>query len=232
MKRRVNLIYPLIALTLVMGVSCEKNEPSSSEGSNISNFEAMKKALTFEENDTFTGYRLSVNMTSLSTSEVIYNLQKNVSINRENQTMYASETLTYISDSEEAQDGKVTETHVYYYDVGSRYTLQSDGNYLQEDGTVDQNPPITLNPKEEYFSDMDYQKSGNAYVVNGKIVSSKANDLFATTGLESIKNATIGVEFYDAILEKVSFAYEVNNVKISENITISYNAPSFVMPVA
>lgn len=224
MKRKVNLIFPLMAMTLLVSVACVKNSKNE-------DFEAMKKALTFEENDTYTGYRLSMDMTSLETSEVIYSFTKSVSIDKENTIMHASETTVVLSDDVEATDGKLTTTNDYYYDVASKYTLQADGSYLQEDGEVDQNPPIVLNPTEDCFSDMDYQKSGNSYEINGKIVSSKANDLFGSEKLNDIKNATIYVSFYDAILEKVSFEYEINNLKVSQQLTISYNAVSLVLPV-
>lgn len=225
MKFNSLLVLPFVA-SMFLAVSCSSNDT----GYNKEDFEMFQKAIQLEENDTYTGFRLFVNITSISSSENVYSLQKSVSIDRENNFMKVDETITTLSNEEGAQNGKKTTSTTTYYDEGSAYILQSDGDYVQKDGTVTQNVTPSIHPEEDCFQEVQLTKNGNVYAFEAKIVSEKANELFGANNLSEMKNGVMTADFYDNIMEEVSWNYEIKDMKVSQRLVISYSQTTIVLP--
>lgn len=222
MKTKKILLSLTLMFPLVFSISCSNDDHRE-------DFENMKKALTFEGNDTYTGYRLYITIQN-EAKELIYNASRSVSIDKTNNIMLCVETETTLSNDPGSIDGMITSTNQYYYDVGSKYTLQPDGNYLQEDGKVSQDVPMKLNLSPNYFVSIEYNRHANSYHIVSEIDSSHANDLFAATSLTNLKDIHLEAEFYDNILERVIITYNQNDLAVRQTLNISYSSVELSLP--
>ena len=229
MKIKSLVLLSSLCLLFACGGGSTTSETSSSSQptSQISQEEAFTlftDAITFKTNDRFTGYRLNVYIRSIETKEQVYSLNRNVSMDKTNNACEYTETVTRINDDINSDGDTITETKHMYYTNGSIIVEGNDGRYSEKDGIITQSTGLTkFVPTQEAFEDLVLNVRGNTLDMEGKIVPSKANELFSTTGLENITNATMEAEIYDDILEEVSWKYDLDGLSITQSLSIAYD---------
>ena len=231
--------YLLIVLSFVTLFACTNNSSSQENSSSINSiitlteeekFEQFKKAITFEENDTFTGYRLNLDISAKASNEKVYSLIRYVSIDNTNNCLEYTETVTQINDIDNL-NSKTTTTKHYYYTAGSIIEELDDGRYQERDGTITKSSGMPkFNPTMDCYSELKLNQMGNVINMNGTIDPSKANTLFESDKLDDITNATMSASLYDYILEEVSWKYEQNDFIVNQKLVISYSNNIITVP--
>lgn len=234
-------IIPLCLFSLLI-VGCN-NTPTSQENNSSNTTDYSSYVCTDEDytnlfnamklvgNDTFTGYRLKLSFTSKISNERVYNEQRYVYIDRTNNYYEFEQTITQIAPSTDNMSNTITSVAHVYYDQGSSYVLQDDNSYKQIDGTVTQSSLIfTFNPSKDSFTDIQFKRNYNVYTFNGTIVSSKANTLFNTTGLDNITDATMSINVTDNKLDTLNYSYTQNNIKVDAEMLMFYDSRIITLP--
>ncbi len=228
-------LIPLCLISLFM-VACNNNKQKESVITDFTSYEETDKdyetlfsALKLENNVTFTGYRVLYTVTSPS-SEIVHNEQRFVYINRENQLYH------FIKSGSTLKNGEMTQIdEELYYNNGSRYEKQADKTYHLTDGTVTQQsltPTSNLSPSKDKFEEIEFERQTNSYSFNAKIKADKANELFATTGLETITDTSFSANVINNELQDVSYKYTLNGFINNIRINIYYDLFEIVLPEA
>ncbi len=230
--------YLTLCLFSLLLVGCQGSKPSTTTNSDNTSYNNVVTdadydhvfgAVNLKDNDTFTGYRLTVTLNS--PSENVYSMQKFVYIDREQGYYHIEQNETKIVQNSENVREKETKITDVYYDHGSSYVLQEDNSFKQIDGTVSQSSlKFNLNPKKEYFSEFNLIKQVNVYSFEGTINPASANSLFNTTGLENINNATMTINVHDNILDDLSYNYTLDNITTSISILMFYSPYTIILP--
>ncbi len=228
-----NLLFAAAGLMVL--ASCNNSNPSEvtsfTAGSEEAKFDQFKKAVTFTDNTSYTGYRLNVYMTSKTGGEEVASYSCLWSIDKDNLVAECTISETKLNAEIGNKPAKETKNEHFYVTQGSIIRQQEDGRYIENDGTV--NPSTNLpriNPQKDHFSEITLDLSGNSLEMKGKIDSSKANDLFKSDKLASITDATMEASLYDYILEEVSWNYTIGDIEVSQRLVMFYSAPTITIP--
>lgn len=223
----------ILLSSLALLFSC--GEPSTSDSTpiseQISNFELFKNAITFKTNNSFTGYRLIMTIKNNNTNEQVYSLIRTIAIDTINDTCELNESITRINGSIDEDGDTINETKQMYYTNGSIIVKCDDGRYEEYDGVITKSTGLPkFNPTEDSFTSIDLKLSGNVLNMTGTIDCSKANDLFQSTDLDEITNATMKASLYDDKIEEISWNYDNAGMNINQRLTISYSSNTIVAP--
>lgn len=226
--------YLALFLLPLLLVGCQKGNSTSKSNPNDyivvdSDYDHVFEAVNLKDNNTFTGYRLTVSLAS--PIENVYTMQKFVYIDRAQGYYHIEQNETKIATNSESSLEKESKRTEVYYDHGSSYTLQADNSFKQEDGTINQSSlEFKLNPKKEYFSEFNMTKAVNVYNFKGTINPTHANTLFNATGLENISDAKMEINVHDNILDDLSYNYTLGNITTSISILMFYNPYTITLP--
>ncbi len=218
--------YLILGLLPLLLVGCKSK---NNNNLNEADYNHVFEAVNLKDNNTFTGYRLTVTLSSAT--ESVYSKQQFVYIDREQGYYHIEQNETKIAQNSNNVLEKETKKTEVYYDRGSSYTLQEDNSFKQEDGTINQSSlQFKLNPKKESFSDINLVKEVNVYKFEGTIDPKHANELFNTSGLENIKNATMKINVHDNILDDLSYNYTLNDITANISILMFYTPYTITLP--